>query len=933
MKVSRIGTWLFSSLCAGLLLFPATSAANAQQPASQDKAATYGEAWPMYGHDGAHTGRSAANGPNSADIKWTYDADGGVASPVVGTDGSVYLTTVIGTYHEQVVGLNPNGTEKWTLETTYGQYYYPTIGADGKVYVISNPPFVDDTLLALNPEDGSTAWSFPIGRDSIGTGFTWGSNSRPLVGPDGTIYLASAFGTAGYGTIFAINPNGTQKWTWDTSEDDLYCGDDTYLIYCSIESTPALAPNGILYVKPYGQGVIALNSATGEYLWRNNFEEGSGGADPFGQTLSVGPDSVAYTAEGNGRYNFYAINPDNSVKWVTETTAWNDQALSPLSADGTMVLRGDNEANFYAFNTSDGTNRWQLLDLTPGGTISGAPVLSANGMIYFTTGETTDTPAGTPGYLFAVRIDTGEIVWQYEVGFPDADLAMGADGTLFVPGYTDELGSVLYAFQCADGTCTLPTPSCPDPNNISTEADLSNCIQRANIQAGPQTLRLGANITLTERLPIILSEIVLDGKGHFLSGCNALPALQVNEPGNLTLSDITIKNSRNDFRGFNGDAGSIYEGLGYGGGLYNYAGMATILNSTFSGNSVNSEWYGGGGGIYNSGTMTVVNSTFSGNTASNSSWGDLSGRDGGAVYNNGTMTVVNSTFSGNSSIDAFGSGGAIYNNGLLNLKNSILANSTGYGDCYTTVALASNLHNLIESGYTCGTPFSSSDPGLGPLTDNGGFTKTFAVPMSSPAFDAGDDATCATAPVNNLDQRGVARPQGAHCDIGAFELEVMNPFISGNAGVGNATMNYTGGSIIADDNGSYRIMVLPGWSGTVTPAKTGYTFSPPNRSYTNLTMDQEDQDYTASMNTYSISGNAGIAGASLTYTGGSTTTDGSGHYNFTVHYGWTGTVTPSKNGYIFDPDHRDYADVTADQANQDYNASGVYKVYLPMVIR
>jgi hypothetical protein len=30
-------------------------------------------------------------------------------------------------------------------------------------------------------------------------------------------------------------------------------------------------------------------------------------------------------------------------------------------------------------------------------------------------------------------------------------------------------------------------------------------------------------------------------------------------------------------------------------------------------------------------------------------------------------------------------------------------------------------------------------------------------------------ATCAANPVSNLDQRGVARPQGSHCDIGALE--------------------------------------------------------------------------------------------------------------------------------------------------------------------
>ena len=41
----------------------------------------------------------------------------------------------------------------------------------------------------------------------------------------------------------------------------------------------------------------------------------------------------------------------------------------------------------------------------------------------------------------------------------------------------------------------------------------------------------------------------------------------------------------------------------------------------------------------------------------------------------------------------------------------------------------------------------------------------------SPAIDAGDPATCAAEPVNNIDQRGIPRPQGAGCDIGAYEYE------------------------------------------------------------------------------------------------------------------------------------------------------------------
>ena len=49
-----------------------------------------------------------------------------------------------------------------------------------------------------------------------------------------------------------------------------------------------------------------------------------------------------------------------------------------------------------------------------------------------------------------------------------------------------------------------------------------------------------------------------------------------------------------------------------------------------------------------------------------------------------------------------------------------------------------------------------------------------ALGPGSAALDAADDAICAAPPVNNLDQRGIARPQGPHCDIGAVE-QIQEP--------------------------------------------------------------------------------------------------------------------------------------------------------------
>ncbi len=222
-----------------------------------------------------------------------------------------------------------------------------------------------------------------------------------------------------------------------------------------------------------------------------------------------------------------------------------------------------------------------------------------------------------------------------------------------------------------------------------------------------------------------------------------------------------------------------------GGGIYSYEGVLTVQNSTFSDNHVSNR----GGGIGNDGTLTVRNSAFSDNeaaygggicnggedenaaiTVENSTFsGNSSDWNGGGINNEqGALTVRNSTFSGNSA----DYGGGINNDeyATLHLYNTLIANSPGGGDCTTVDSLATNSHNLIA-----GTGADACDltdgvngshigvgPLLGPLGNYGGDTSTMPLLLGSPAIDAG--AACLAA-----DQRGITRPQGAACDIGAFE--------------------------------------------------------------------------------------------------------------------------------------------------------------------
>jgi Tol biopolymer transport system component len=87
---------------------------------------------------------------------------------------------------------------------------------------------------------------------------------------------------------------------------------------------------------------------------------------------------------------------------------------------------------------------------------------------------------------------------------------------------------------------------------------------------------------------------------------------------------------------------------------------------------------------------------------------------------------------------------------------------------------------------------------------------------------------------------------------------------------------------------------------------------------------------------YTISGNAGVDGATLSYTDFSAKTATSaadGSYSFSVSYNWSGSVTPSKTGYTFSPTHHSYTNVLVNQTGQNYTAAIAYQIYLPLVIR
>jgi hypothetical protein len=233
--------------------------------------------------------------------------------------------------------------------------------------------------------------------------------------------------------------------------------------------------------------------------------------------------------------------------------------------------------------------------------------------------------------------------------------------------------------------------------------------------------------------------------------------------------------------------GEIRENTAFfgGGGIGSFGATLTLIDSALLGNEA--EVVGGGIHLGWPGLATLTNTTVTANSPHGIFTGAFS-----VPCRSARIRLINSTVTRN-----IGSG--LYNTCIASaytLTNTIVANQEehpsipGSGeDCVDRgysgeSVINSNGYNLDSDG-TCfnvnadPTDLPNTDPLLGPLQDNGGPTWTHALLPGSPAIDAIPQADCTydddgdpgtpEVPVGT-DQRGVPRPQGSACDIGAFEV-------------------------------------------------------------------------------------------------------------------------------------------------------------------
>ena len=296
------------------------------------------------------------------------------------TTESGSLTVTVGNYKWNSVDLNFGGL------TGYVKTSNPVFSPDGKtMYIPTSTPA--GHLFAIDVVSGEFKWVFAISQITYGGG--------ALAAPDGTIYQCVRNATIN--NVYAINPNGTQKWA--------------VKLDAAIGAFPALSADGVLYCLTNKSTLYALDASSGAIKWQQSLDGATGSAVAIDKAGNV------YAGTSAAIYSF---KPNKEQNWkleevnVTEqaTFALKDQVLYATLKNGGLV----------AVDMTNGTKKWTY-PTTKGDAYF--PIADKNGNVYFTEkGSQT---------VHAVNA-SGSKIWEKNVGnnLNYSGGALSTDGILYI---------------------------------------------------------------------------------------------------------------------------------------------------------------------------------------------------------------------------------------------------------------------------------------------------------------------------------------------------------------------------------------------------------------------------------------------------------------------------------------------------------------------
>ncbi|MCK4347036.1 MAG: right-handed parallel beta-helix repeat-containing protein, partial [Thermoplasmatales archaeon] len=411
--------------------------------------------WPMFQHDAQHTGRSPFIGPGSSTNLQKEivigdenpDETNYFLSPVIDSEGILYFNARING-KEGLWGFYNDGTQKWFYETSSLISNSPVIGPDGTIYLADGR---NQKIAAINP----------IGIEKWGITFDNLSFGELTVGEDGTIYFiahGTLEGNQNYTSLIALSPG--KEIIWDFKAE----GRNPQL-----KDIPAIGKDGTIYFN-HLRTLYAINH-NGTEKWNCTFVP----IPLEGHPVPENPDYASVQIPSIANSTIYVV--------VAKEKEW-------------QTLTDHGWSNYlHAIDSENGTEKWISGHSHLG---RGPPSISSVGNIYLSGGY---SPAGSwKTTLFGFDSEGNDLEnWPLDLGYVGrADLlvldkeeniyglfgnsvkafnqsgnekwslylgswriepiALGKDGTLYVPGR-----GKLYAVRSSVSLNHPPNP----PTNLA----------------------------------------------------------------------------------------------------------------------------------------------------------------------------------------------------------------------------------------------------------------------------------------------------------------------------------------------------------------------------------------------------------------------------------------------------------------------------------
>jgi len=338
----------------------------------------------------------------------------------------------------------------------------PAIAADGTIFIGA-----DSSLYAINP-DGTQRWALHTDQDVENV-------YAPSIAPDGTVYF-------GIGKkLYAVNPDGTQKWIYESSgtfsssptisfDGSIYIGSRMGWGWLR-SGIYAFDPYGALKWEYVGGGVQpcigsdgTIYASTLDFLGGNQSLQAINADGTFKFTFEQSGDSPAIGSDGTIYIRsdaLFALNPDGSRKWKFDTGHWF-KASHAIGTDGT-VYAGTEDSMFYSI-TSTGTEKWALkLDYN----LKTCPSIGLDGTIFIGAGGD-----GGFGKFYAIN-PNGIIKWQVNTSnYIASSPAIAPDGTVYIGSNDGKLTA--FNSDCG-GLADSPWPKFGKDNSNTSSAYNENC--------------------------------------------------------------------------------------------------------------------------------------------------------------------------------------------------------------------------------------------------------------------------------------------------------------------------------------------------------------------------------------------------------------------------------------------------------------------------